>query len=95
MSNREQALRAEVRTAVGEILRVTLDPAQDDQPLSVLYEHYDSLAVIDSVGVVEQRTGISIDLVEDDLRVTFASVTSIVGLVSRKQAATSVLESGF
>ncbi|MET8946172.1 hypothetical protein ABZX30_21980 [Streptomyces sp. NPDC004542] len=95
MSNPDQALRAEVRTAVGEILKVTLDPSQDDQPLSVLYEHYDSLAVIDSVGVVEQRTAVSIDLVEDDLRVTFASVTSIVGLVSRKRAAASVLESGF
>ncbi|MEU5184436.1 phosphopantetheine-binding protein [Streptomyces longwoodensis] len=95
MSDVSEALRAEVRAAVGEILRVTLDPSEDDQPLSDRYEHYDSLAVIDSVAVVEQRTGVSIDLVEDDLRVTFASVTSIAGLVSRKRAAASVLESGF
>ncbi|MFB7513152.1 hypothetical protein [Streptomyces sp. NPDC056144] len=95
MTDTEEVLRAEVRAAVGEILRVTLDPAEDDRPLSVLHEHYDSLAVIDSVAVVEQRTGISIDLVEDDLRVTFDSVTSIVGLVRRKRAAVSVLESGF
>ncbi|MFI6624951.1 hypothetical protein [Streptomyces sp. NPDC050528] len=95
MSDSEQVLREGIRNVVGEVLRVTLDPAQDDLPLTTLYEQYDSLAVIDSVGGVEKRTGVVIDLVEDDLRVTFASVTSILRLVQRKQAAASVLESGF
>ncbi|MFF3377452.1 hypothetical protein ACFYXF_31405 [Streptomyces sp. NPDC002680] len=95
MSDIERALREAVRDVVGEVLRVSLDPEQDDLALSTLYEQYDSLAVIDSVAGVEKRTGVIVDLVEDDLRVTFASVTSILRLVLRKQAAASVLESGF
>ncbi|WP_326783440.1 hypothetical protein [Streptomyces sp. NBC_00151] len=95
MTDSEQVLRTSIREIVGEILRVPLDPTQDDAALADLYEQYDSLAVIDSVAGVELRTGVSIDLVEDDLRVSFASITSILELVRRKHAAASVLESDF
>ncbi|MFY1587096.1 phosphopantetheine-binding protein [Micromonospora sp. WMMD734] len=88
-------VRAEVRAAVAELVREELDPAHDETPLSMLYAQYDSLAVIDCVGSVEQRFGVSIDLVDDDLRTSFASVASIDDLVRRKLADRTVLDVSF
>lgn len=94
-STAQTDLTSDIRAAIGEALGTGLDPAQDALPLSELYERYDSLAVIDCVGTVEQATGVTIDLVEDDLRTTFASVASIEALVRRKSADRSVLASDF
>lgn len=78
-------LRAAVRPLVADLVQHTLDPADDDHALAELApERYDSLAVLDCVGIVEQRFGISIDLVDDDLRMSFRSVRSIAELVARK-----------
>lgn len=88
-------LTAAVRAAVGEALDTTLDPAQDAQSLNILYERYDSLAVIDTVGAIEKTFGISIDLVDDDLRTTFASVAAIEKLVRTKRDDQALLAGGF
>lgn len=84
-----------IRGALGEVLGTTLLPEDDDVPLAERHERYDSLAVIDAVGAVEQALRVSIDLVDDDLRSSFASVASIERLVARKKADLSVLDSAF
>ncbi|GAB3797007.1 hypothetical protein [Micromonospora zhanjiangensis] len=47
--------------------------------------------MLDCVGLIEQRFDVSVDLVEDDLRSTFASVAAIAALVARKQSDQAVL----
>jgi acyl carrier protein len=81
-------IRGEVSTLVGRLLL----PAQDDQALAeIVPDRYDSLRVLDCVGLIEQRFGVSIDLVDDDLRVTFRSVASIAALVCQKLRDAAVL----
>ncbi len=86
-------LHAAVRALISECIATTLDPADDDVVLSEAHPAFDSLAVIDAVGAVEQRFGVSIDLVEDDLRRTFASITAIAELVAAKRADSQALAS--
>ena len=86
MNDNDHNLRQQIRVLMGELLTVQLDPAGDDDVLSELHPTYDSLAVLDAVGAVEQALGVDIDLVEDDLRRTFASVSAITGLVAAKLA---------
>ena len=77
-----------VRERVADVLGGRrLDPADDAIPLADLDpERYDSLGVLDCVGGVEDEFEIAIDLVDDDLRVTFRSVASISDLVRRRLA---------
>ncbi|WP_426361966.1 hypothetical protein [Streptomyces sp. E-08] len=84
-----------IREIVGRLVHADLDPAADAVALGSRYEQYDSLTVLDTVGLVEQEFGVSVDLVDDDLRATFASVTSIEQLVRRKLADQAVLSGGF
>lgn len=84
-----------VRAAVGTALDATLDPAQDELALNALYERYDSLAVLDTVGAIEKAFGVSIDLVDDDLRTTFASIATIEKLVRSKREDQALLAGGF
>ncbi len=85
----------EVRATLSEQLDITITPDQDNALLAeVAPGRYDSLAVIDCVGVIEQRFDVSIDLVDDDLRTTFASVSAIAGLVTRKRHDLAVLRAG-
>ncbi|NYI06948.1 hypothetical protein [Allostreptomyces psammosilenae] len=91
----EITLRSRVRAAVAAVLRVTLDPERDAEPLAALFEQYDSLAVLDTVGEVERVFGVAVDLVDDDPRTSFASVAAIADLVRRKQADDAVLGGGF
>lgn len=79
-------LRDEVRTVIAELIAEPLDPNDDEVVLSGAHTQFDSLAVLDAVGAVEQRFEVSIDLVEDDLRRTFASVRTITELVAAKRA---------
>lgn len=89
------ATRDRVRALLTALLTCELDPATDTTPLSVLSERYDSLAVLDAVGDVEKEFGVAVDLVDDDLRTTFASVAAIADLVDRKLADSAVLGAGF
>jgi acyl carrier protein len=73
-----------VRESVAALLSIPLSPEDDDKALADLAPEYDSLGVLDCVGAIEQRFGVSVDLLDDDLRVTFRSVASIAGLVERK-----------
>lgn len=77
-----------VRERVTEVLGGRhLDPADDAIPLADLDpDRYDSLGVLDCVAGVEDEFEIAIDLVDDDLRVTFRSVSSISDLVRRRLA---------
>ncbi|MGW0028718.1 hypothetical protein ACWDXD_02655 [Streptomyces sp. NPDC003314] len=95
MADTESELRSRIRAAVGEVLRTDLRPEADDTPLGQTYEQYDSLAVLDTVGLIERAFDVSVDLVDDDLRTTFVSVASIERLVRRKQADQAVLGGGF
>jgi acyl carrier protein len=88
-------LRDRVRAAISELLEVTLDPTYDDQLLAEMHPRYDSLAVLDAVGRVEQVFNVAIDLVDDDLRTTFASIASIAALVDRKLTDRATLEDQF
>jgi acyl carrier protein len=84
-----------VRESVAALLEVPLRPEQDDTALAeIIPARYDSLGVLDCVGMVEQRFGVSIDLVEDDLRHTFRSVASIGTLVAGKLHDAAVLGVG-
>ncbi|NRQ37774.1 acyl carrier protein [Nonomuraea sp. NN258] len=86
-------IRDQVRTLVSRLLGADLTPAQDELPLAGIDpDKYDSLGVLDCVAGVEQELGISVDLVDDDLRVTFRSVASIAALAGRKLADARALE---
>jgi acyl carrier protein len=88
----DAGLTAAVRECVAALLDVALLPGADDATLAdIAPERYDSLGVLDCVGMIEQRFGVSIDLVEDDLRTTFRSVTAITALVERKLRDAAVL----
>lgn len=95
MTIQPEQIRAEIRAAISGVVQAELDPRADDVPLSSRFEQYDSLGVLDCVGLIEQRLGVSIDLVDDDLRNTFLSVTTIEELVARKLADKAVLEDSF
>jgi acyl carrier protein len=88
----DTALRQAVRDVVAELLSTRLDAAQEDLALADIEpDRYDSLGVLDCVGAVEQRFGVSVDLVDDDLRATFRSIASIAALVDRKLCDAAVL----
>jgi acyl carrier protein len=88
----EATLIDEVRQLVSEVVAQPLSPDMDDKDLVALApDRYDSLGVLDCVGRTEQRFDISIDLVEDDLRTTFRSVSAIAALVSHNQDDLAVL----
>ncbi|HTI23694.1 MAG TPA: hypothetical protein VL652_22040 [Kutzneria sp.] len=83
----DNATRDRVRTMAGELLAVTLTPEQDEILLNDLEpERYNSLGVLDFVASIEQEFGVSIEVVDDDLEVTFRSVATISTLVDRKLA---------
>ncbi|MGC9665119.1 hypothetical protein ACNTMW_01025 [Planosporangium sp. 12N6] len=85
-------LTAAVRDCVAGLLAVPLAAGHDTVALAeIAPERYDSLGVLDCVGAVEQRFGIAVDLVEDDLRTTFRSVAAIAALVERKRHDAAVL----
>ncbi|GAA2591931.1 hypothetical protein GCM10010435_83290 [Winogradskya consettensis] len=86
-------LRNAVRDTVSGLLEQVLTAEQDDSPLAGLAPgRYDSLGVLDCVGLVEERFDVEIDLVSDDLRSTFASVAAIAALIGRKRRDQSVLQ---
>jgi acyl carrier protein len=80
-----------VREAVAALLSTPLSPQHDGEALADLAPEYDSLGVLDCVGAIEERFGVSVDLVDDDLRVTFRSVASIAALVERKLSDAAIL----
>jgi acyl carrier protein len=80
-----------VRESVAALLSTHLTPDDDDKALADLAPEYDSLGVLDCVGAIEQRFGVTVDLLDDDLRVTFRSVASIAALVERKLQDAAVL----
>jgi len=83
----DNATRDRVRTMAGELLAVTLTPEQDEILLNDLEpDRYNSLGVLDFVASIEQEFGVSIEVVDDDLEVTFRSVATISTLVDRKLA---------
>lgn len=88
-------LRDRVRTLVGGLLGQPLWPETDTESLADIDPgRYDSLGVLDCVAAVEEAFGVSIDLVDDDLRVTFHSVISIEALVRRRLADSVALSWG-
>ncbi|MEU2247271.1 hypothetical protein [Streptomyces sp. NPDC019224] len=92
----EAAVREDaVRSVIAALLGTELDPADDGRPLGERHERYDSLGVLDAVGEIEKAFGIAVDLVDDDLRTTFVSISSITGLIRRKKADQLLLGSGF
>ncbi|MGW3891955.1 hypothetical protein ACWD69_24970 [Micromonospora chokoriensis] len=88
-------VRTEVRSVLATLLGSDLDPTQDESQLNEVSSRYDSLMVLDAVGAVEQAFDVAIDLVEDDLRTSFASVATIATLVTAKRADAAVLKSDF
>ncbi|WP_405015708.1 hypothetical protein OHV05_00350 [Kitasatospora sp. NBC_00070] len=85
-------LRDLLRAALAGQLDHPLTPADDEVSLADLVaDRYDSLGVLDAVGLVERDFGVSVDLVVDDLRSTFFSVASIAALVERKRRDEAVL----
>ena len=83
----DNATRDRVRAMAGELLAVTLTPEQDEILLNDLEpDRYNSLGVLDFVASIEQEFGVSIEVVDDDLEVTFRSVAMISSLVVRKVA---------
>lgn len=83
----DNATRDRVRAMAGELLAVTLTPEQDEILLNDLEpDRYNSLGVLDFVASIEQEFGVSIEVVDDDLEVTFRSVATISTLVDRKLA---------
>jgi acyl carrier protein len=84
---------ADVRAVVSGLVGRALSAADDQTALADLEpDRYDSLGVLDCVAAIEQRFGVDIDLVDDDLRVTFRSVASITDLVRRRLADQGALE---
>jgi acyl carrier protein len=80
-------IRDRVRAMAGELLAVALTPEQDEIMLNDLDpDRYNSLGVLDFVASIEQQFEVSIEVVDDDLEVTFRSVASISALVGRKLA---------
>jgi acyl carrier protein len=88
----DAGLTAAVRESVAALLDTDLRPDRDNDTLAeIAPDRYDSLGVLDCVGMIEQRFGVSVDLVEDDLRTTFRSVAAIAALVERKLHDAAVL----
>jgi acyl carrier protein len=88
----DAGLTSAVRESVAALLNVALPADGDGATLAeIAPERYDSLGVLDCVGMIEQRFGVSVDLVEDDLRTSFRSVAAIAGLVERKLHDAAVL----
>lgn len=88
----DAGLTGTVRESVAALLDTDLRPDRDDDTLAeIAPDRYDSLGVLDCVGMIEQRFGVSVDLVEDDLRTTFRSVAAIAALVERKLHDAAVL----
>lgn len=88
----DAGLTGTVRESVATLLDTDLRPDRDDDTLAeIAPDRYDSLGVLDCVGMIEQRFGVSVDLVEDDLRTTFRSVAAIAALVERKLHDAAVL----
>ncbi|MFJ1703646.1 hypothetical protein [Kitasatospora sp. NPDC088346] len=86
------ALRDSLRAALTTLLGHPLAPADDEVSLAeIVPERYDSLGVLDAVGLVEKEFGVPVDLVVDDLRSTFFSVATIAALVERKRRDAAVL----
>jgi len=86
-----ETLLTAVRETLTALLETPLSPEHDGQALADLAPAYDSLGVLDCVGAIEERFGVSVDLVDDDLTVTFGSVASIAALVERKLSDAAVL----
>ncbi|WP_371493720.1 hypothetical protein OG871_01635 [Kitasatospora sp. NBC_00374] len=85
-------LRDSLREALAALLGHPLAAADDEVSLAeIVPERYDSLGVLDAVGLVEKEFGVSVDLVVDDLRSTFFSVAAIAALVDRKRRDAAVL----
>ncbi|MER8184454.1 hypothetical protein [Kitasatospora sp. NPDC094015] len=85
-------LRDPLRAALAALLDHPLTAAEDEVSLAeIVPERYDSLGVLDAVGLVEKDFGVTIDLVVDDLRSSFFSVATIAALVERKQRDAAVL----
>ncbi len=85
------SLLTPVRESLAALLSTPLSSEDDDKALADLAPEYDSLGVLDCVGAIEERFGVSVDLLDDDLRVTFRSVASIAALVERKLHDAAVL----
>jgi acyl carrier protein len=86
------ALLVEIREQLSALLETPLTPDDDELALAELVpERYDSLGVLECVGMVEQRFDVVVDLLADDLRTTFRSIASIAALVERKRADAAVL----
>ena len=86
------AVRGRVRAVIGALVGQELTAGGDELSLAELAPgRYDSLGVIEAVALVERELGVSIALVEDDLRATFYSVAAIATLVARKQHDAAVL----
>ncbi|MEU9131935.1 acyl carrier protein [Kitasatospora sp. NPDC048540] len=85
-------LRDRLREALATLLGHPLAAADDEVSLAeIVPERYDSLGVLDAVGLVEKEFGVPVDLVVDDLRSTFFSVATIAALIERKQRDAAVL----
>lgn len=82
-----------VRRSLAEFFGYELDSWDAARPLR---EHpdirYDSVTVLECVGVMEEEFGITIDLIEDDLVHTLQSPATIATLVARKLADLVALE---
>ena len=86
------ALLAEIREQLAALLETPLTPADDERALAELVpDRYDSLGVLECVGMVEGRFDIAVDLLADDLRTPFHSTASFAALVARKRADAAVL----
>ncbi len=74
-----------VKQVLIEVLGVDLKQFDDEVPLRYIHGfRYDSMTVLECVGVIEEKFGIDINLLDDDLVHTFESVATIQILVQKK-----------
>lgn len=81
----------EVRSAVGELIRKNFAVEVRDEdfhrPLPSIRDlDYDSLRVLELMGLVEERFEVCIDFVDDDIQFVFETADRICQLIIRKMS---------
>jgi acyl carrier protein len=83
----DEFIKQQIKQALMEELGEELERFDENVPLKDIYGlRYDSMSVVACVGVIEEKIGVEIDLLDDDLVRTFESVTTIYELVQKKLA---------
>lgn len=96
MQNNSGSHARQVKQVLIEVLGEELEQFTEHTPLKDIYgSRYDSMRVIECVGAIEEKIGVEIDLLNDDLIQTFNSFATINELIQKKLADQQLLLAAF